>query len=91
MAFQQDLAHEFPEMKDAIHALKVKDKHFKKLFSDYEEIAKELHRCCGGACGIDDAHAEELKKKRLELKDKLYAMLKEETGGGCGKHTCCCQ
>ncbi len=83
MAFQQDLAHEFPEMKDAIHTLKISDKHFKHLFDRYEAVAKELHRASNGAT-LDDAHAEDLKKKRLELKDELYAMLKKASGGGCG-------
>ena len=29
-----DLAHEFPEMKDAIHALKETDNHFRRLFDE---------------------------------------------------------
>lgn len=80
MSFDHDLAHEFPDMKDAIHALKVKDGHFKRLFEEYETVAKELHRAADGAGGISDEHAEDLKKKRLELKDELYAMLKSEAG-----------
>ncbi|MBI1215863.1 MAG: DUF465 domain-containing protein [Alphaproteobacteria bacterium] len=88
---QHDLAHEFPEMKDAIHALKTTDTHFKKLFEEYEDIAKELENAEEGAGGISDAHAEELKKKRLELKDQLYGMLKKEEPkkeGSCGNCGC---
>lgn len=82
-----DLAHEFPEFKEQIHALKTTDNHFKNLSAQYEEVTSELHRFSEGAGGIDDAHAEELKKKRLELKDKLFSMLsagKKSTGSCCG-------
>lgn len=81
MSFDHDLAHEFPDMKDAIHELKVKDRHFKRLFDEYETVAKELHRGGEGAGAISDEHAEGLKKKRLELKDALYAMLVSEAEG----------
>jgi len=88
MTESHDLAHEFPDFKDAIHALKTSDAHFKKLFDEYEEIAAELHRFGEGADGISDEHAEDLKKKRLELKDELYALLKKEEEpkqeGSCG-------
>ncbi len=77
MAFQHDLAHEFPEMKETIHVLKTKDKHFKRLFDEYESISKELHRHDEGRAGISDEHAEELKKKRLQLKDRLYDLLRK--------------
>ena len=44
-----DLAHEFPDMKDAIHALKTRDAHFRRLFDEYEEIIHELQRVDDGA------------------------------------------
>ena len=72
-----DLATEFPDMKSTIHTLKTKDAHFKRMYDEYEAVAKELHRFNEGAGGITDEHAEELKKKRLELKDKLFALLKK--------------
>jgi uncharacterized protein YdcH (DUF465 family) len=37
-----DLIHEFPELKDRIHDLKVGDPHFRKLFDEYHE--DELYR-----------------------------------------------
>lgn len=70
-----DLHHEFPEMHDKIHELKLSDSHFQKLFEDYEEIVKEIHRIETGIETPDDMYTEELKKKRLALKDGLYAML----------------
>lgn len=91
MTQHHDLNSEFPDMKQEIHALKTTDAHFRKLFDDYEEVSKELHRAHDGAGGISDAHAEDLKKKRAALKDDLYLMLKTKQaadGGslqqGCG-------
>jgi uncharacterized protein len=75
MSSDHTLSAEFPEYKEAIHALKISDKHFKRLFQEYETLVKELHRYSEGAAGISDEHAEELKKKRLKLKDELYKML----------------
>jgi uncharacterized protein YdcH (DUF465 family) len=96
MTEHTDLAHEFPEMKDAIHLLKMNDAHFKKLFDQYEAVAKELHRAADGAGGISDEHAEALKKQRLALKDEMYQMLLAEApaetkaSGTCGKASCGC-
>jgi uncharacterized protein YdcH (DUF465 family) len=39
-----ELAEEFPEYKDRIHDLKVSDAHFRKLFDEYHEINREVHR-----------------------------------------------
>lgn len=77
MKHQHDLAHEFPEFKESIRALKTKDSHFRRMFDEYDAVIKELYRFDEGAAGISDEHAEELKKKRLELKDRLYAVLKK--------------
>lgn len=81
-----DLAHEFPEMKDIIHDLKTTDNHFRRLFDEYEKVAKELQRKGDTMC---DMHIEDLKKHRLELKDALYKMMTGKKGG-CGKKSCCC-
>ncbi len=83
----KDLAQEFPEMKDAIHALKTADNHFKRLFDDYEDVAKTLHRE-GETMG--DAAAESLKKRSLELKDQLFRMLQDYKTESC-KTSCCCK
>lgn len=70
-----DLAQEFPELKEKIHTLKTTDAHFRKLFDQYEEVSKELHRIEEEIETPSDSYTEELKKKRLHLKDELYAML----------------
>ncbi len=71
------LAKEFPEMKDKIHKLKTSDNHFSKLFAQYDELEHAVHRIESGAEAASDDRLEELKKKRLSLKDELFGLLKK--------------
>jgi len=75
---QHDLAHEFPEYKDRIHALKTGNAHFAKLFEEYHEVNREVLRIEQDIEPVSDEYAEGMKKKRLLLKDQLYAMLKQD-------------
>lgn len=69
------LINELPEYREKIHALKISDRHFQKLFDEYHDIDKQVHRLESEDSPVSDEHMEELKKKRLHLKDQLYAML----------------
>ena len=69
------LVNEFPEHKDRIHDLKTSDRHFAKLFDEYHEVDKEVHRIEQDIQPTSDAYLEDLKKKRLLLKDQLYQLL----------------
>lgn len=73
---KHDLIHEFPEYKERIHELKVSDPEFAKLFDEYHEIDNEVRRIEEGIETPSDEYIEELKMRRLRLKDELYAMLK---------------
>ena len=72
---QHDLKHEFPELEDKIHELKISNNHFKKLFDEYHDVNKEIHRIESGAEATTDEVLTALRKQRLHLKDKLYSML----------------
>lgn len=72
---KHDLKHEFPEMEEKIHTLKVSDTHFRKLFDDYHEVNNEIHRIETGAEATVDEVLNGLRMKRLHLKDELYAIL----------------
>jgi len=73
---KHDLIHELPEFKDKIHSLKMSNKHFAHQFEKYHEIDHEVRRIEEGIENTSDEYLEELKKKRLALKDELFAMLK---------------
>ncbi|MCU0671618.1 MAG: DUF465 domain-containing protein [Myxococcota bacterium] len=71
-----DLAHEFPEHRERIHALKGTNGHFTRLMNDYHEVSKELHAIQAGSKTPSDEYVEQRKKARLALLDELFAMLR---------------
>ena len=70
-----DLHHEFPELSDAIHQMKTHDHHFAKLFGEYHQVTSQIETLEGKNVPVTDEAYEGLKKQRLNLKDKLYALL----------------
>lgn len=79
MTDKHDLIHEFPEYRDAIHELKMKDNHFARLFDEYHDIDHEIVRIENAAEASSDDYLENRKKIRLKLKDELFSMLRRET------------
>lgn len=71
-----DLANEFPQFKDQIHALKTSDNHFARLFDQYHEVTREVYKMEAEVEPVTTEVEEEYKKRRLQLKDELHAMLK---------------
>jgi len=79
-----DLAKEFPEFKEEIRQLKLEDAHFVKLFTEYQNIDKQVCRLEADGVPVTDEAFEILKKQRLQLKDQLYSMLKGASSPCCG-------
>ena len=73
-----ELAEEFPEFKQRIHDLKVSDEHFGELADEYHEVNREIHRIEIEVEAASDEYTEDLKKKRLALKDEIFGLLKDE-------------
>lgn len=70
-----DLYHEFPEFETKIHTLKTTKNHFKKLYDNYHTINKDIHRIESGAEATSDEVLNELRVKRVHLKDELFELL----------------
>lgn len=70
-----ELAEEFPEFVEKMRELKTGNTHFARLFDDYHEVNRAIHRAETDVEPADDFHLEEMRKKRLALKDQIYAML----------------
>lgn len=73
---KHSLIHEFPEMKEKIHDLKISNNYFKQLFDEYHEVDHSIHSYESGATATTDEHLNELRLKRVQLKDALYDLLK---------------
>lgn len=70
-----DLIHEFPELKERIHELKVGDTHFRNMFDEYHSLTRNIEKMEDEVTPVSTRTEEEAKKRRLHLKDQLYRML----------------
>lgn len=75
MENNHSLLKEFPEQAEKIHELKISDHHFRKLFDEYHEVDHHIHRIEVEAEVTTDEHLNELRLKRVHLKDTLYKYL----------------
>ena len=71
----RDLAHEFPELKQRVHDLKVESPEFRRLYADYEALDNEINRIEHEIETPSDDYTEGLKRRRAHLKDRLYGLL----------------
>lgn len=70
-----ELSEEFPDAAEKIHALKQSDAHFARLADEYHEINREIHRHETRIEAASEMHEEDLRKKRMRLKDEIAAIL----------------
>ena len=68
------LNREFPELADAVAALKETDLHFVHLLKQHDEVDDQITKDEMGVAPMGDTSLEDLKKRRLHLKDELYGM-----------------
>lgn len=71
-----DPEHEFPEFENKIREMKEKDPEFAKIYGEYQAIDDEIFRIEQQIETPSDFYTEDLKKKRLMLKDQLYEILR---------------
>lgn len=70
-----DLIHEFPELKDRIHEMKVGDSHFRRLFDEYHVLTRDIEKMENEVTPVATRTEEDAKLRRVHLKDELYRML----------------
>jgi len=70
-----DLYSEFPEMRDAIDALKAANAHFAGLFARYDRLTGKVEDLEEHDMPIADFTLEDMKKMRVRLKDEIYQLL----------------
>ncbi len=76
-----ELAEEFPGYVDLMHELKQSNGHFSKLFEEYHEINRAVHRAECDIEPTDDFHMSEMRKKRMVLKDEIAGILNAAQNG----------
>jgi len=70
-----DLAHEFPQYVETMKTLKAGNSHFAQLWAEYDRLTAEIEQLEEADVPVEDLRFEEMKKKRVHLKDDLYNML----------------
>ena len=70
-----DLAEDFPDKVDRIHQLKTSNNRFARLYDEYNELNRTIHRVETRVEPRSEDEEEELKRSRVRLKDEILAML----------------
>ncbi|HAI70481.1 MAG TPA: GTP-binding protein [Gammaproteobacteria bacterium] len=70
-----DIHQDFPQYRDMINQLHDSDSDFKNIYSEYHAITHEIDAIEHNVEPVADHYAEQLKKKRVLLKDQIYARL----------------
>jgi uncharacterized protein len=66
-----ELAEEFPNDTDKIHALNQNDNHFSKLSEQYHTVNRDIHRIETNVTPADEGYEKQLRRQRLSLKDQI--------------------
>ncbi|MCL1162926.1 YdcH family protein [Shewanella chilikensis] len=69
----------FPEYRDLITSLKNSDSHFQKLFDEHNLLDKEIKNKESQLSSEFTQEVKEMKKRKLELKEQVFAILKANT------------
>ena len=70
-----ELAEEFPSHVERMHDLKASDAHFARIFDDYHEVNRQVHRAETNVEPMDGLAETDLRKKRASLKDEIWSYL----------------
>ncbi len=70
-----ELAEDFPDQVDRIHELKLANPQFAELVEHYHTLNREIHRVETRLEPMSDTAEEELKRKRLAIKDAIAEAL----------------
>ncbi|MBU2754209.1 DUF465 domain-containing protein [Acidithiobacillus sp. CV18-2] len=73
-AEHQDLLSEFPELTEKMQALREESPHFEKLLNEFRSVTLEIEHIERSDAASGSTSLEELKKKRLAIKDEVYQM-----------------
>ena len=71
-----ELTEEFSDQVERLHELKLSDAHFSRLADEYHEINRAIHRIETNIEPASPVHEEELRKKRMMLKDEIARLLR---------------
>ena len=72
-----ELSEDFPEQAETIHRLREENAHFARLADEYAEVNRKVHRAETNPDPMDTLAEQDLRKRRMQLKDEIARMLSE--------------
>jgi uncharacterized protein YdcH (DUF465 family) len=72
-----ELHEEFPAHTARLTELKTTDAAFAAMAERYHEVNRAIHRAETDIEPTSDSHMEELRRTRMQLKDRIWARLRE--------------
>ena len=72
-----ELSEDFPEAGEQIAQLKQTDAHFARLVEEYHEVNRAVHRAETLVEPVSGSHEQDLRRKRMQLKDEIARHLRE--------------
>lgn len=72
-----ELSDEFPDKVERMHELKQTDAHFAKLFDEYHDVNRAVHRAETDVAPMEDLAQVDLRKQRARLKDEIWGYLSD--------------
>ena len=79
MDIHHPFVSEFSEHRDTIRHLRLADNHFRKMFEEYHQLDDEVARIEEEVEFATDQRMDELKLRRAQLKDALYAVVRRQS------------
>lgn len=73
-----DLADDFPDKAERIRTLKTSNNRFARLYDEYDELNRTIHRIETRVEPTTEDVEEDLKRRRVRLKDEILAMLEAD-------------
>ncbi|MAN14934.1 YdcH family protein [Alterinioella nitratireducens] len=70
-----ELAEDFPDDVERIHALKEENAHFARLVEEYHAVNRAVHRAETGIEPCEELAEVEMRKTRMRLKDEIAGLL----------------
>ena len=74
-----DLLEDFPDKRDRIHQLKTSDNRFARLYDEYNELNRTIHRIETRVEPTTEDVEEDLKRRRVRIKDEILVILTDDT------------
>ncbi len=75
MLEKHDVFAEFPEHRERIEAMMRENDSFRSLVDEYGQLDREVYGLESAGTPVSDQAIEDMKKRRLNLKDRIFAAL----------------